>query len=267
MPELRCADGRVVEYEDYGAGPLVVLLHGSPGTAKVWQRVIEQLAARFRVVAPNLPGYGATTPQPAGELPDVSYAASLVEELLATLEPPRVIAAHSYGGVVALAVALRGRARMRSLALFEPVPIPLLAAVGDHEAYDAARLVFDDYIAGFESGDGRAIRKMIDFWFGPGAFAQLPEAPRRYLLEQTAGNVRDVRALFRTRYTVAELGALTTPVTVVYGGASPDTNARIAAALASSVANGKLVRLDGATHALTATHAAELAAMLAELAQ
>src|SRR4249920_1235353 len=119
MPDLRCADGSVVSYEDYGAGPLVVLLHGSPGTARVWARVGEQLAARFRIVAPNLPGYGTTTAQPSGEPPDVAHGARAVEALLATLEPPRVLAAHSYGGVVALEVALRGLARVRSLALLE----------------------------------------------------------------------------------------------------------------------------------------------------
>ena len=267
MPELRCRDGRVVSYEDYGSGPLVVLVHGSPGTARVWARVGEQLAPRFRIVAPNLPGYATTTAQPAGEPAEVSYAASLIEELLAAFEPPRVLAAHSYGAVVALAVALRGRAQLRSLALFEPVPIPVLAATGDLETFAAAPRVFDDYIASFEGGDGRAIRKMIDFWFGSGAFARLPDGPRSYLLEHTADNVRDVRALFRTRYSRDELRALVTPVTVVYGGDSPDPNARIAAALASSVAHGKLVRLDGATHALTTTHVDAVAAQIAELAE
>jgi pimeloyl-ACP methyl ester carboxylesterase len=108
---------------------------------------------------------------------------------------------------------------------------------------------------------------MIDFWFGAGAFAALPEATRGYLIEHTADNVRDVRALFRHRYAIARMRALATPVTVVYGGASPDTNARIAAAVAESVGRGKLVRLEGATHALTATHAAETAALLAEMAE
>lgn len=266
MPDLRCEDGSVVSYEDYGAGPLVVLVHGSPGTARVWQRLGEALAARFRVVAPNLPGYGATTAQPSGEPPDVAYGARLVEQLLATLEPPRVLAAHSYGGVVALEVALRGRVPVGSLALFEPVPIPLLSAVGDRETFDAAQRVFDDYIASFEAGDTRAVRKMIDFWFGAGAFARLPEGTRGYLIEHTADNVRDVRAMFRTRYAAERLRALETPVTVVYGGDSPDTNARIAAALASSVAHGKLVRLDGATHALHTTHTGAIAELIAELA-
>src|SRR5262245_56812748 len=265
MPDLHCDDGSVVTYEDYGSGPLVVLVHGSPGTARVWQRVGEMLAARFRVVAPDLAGYAGTTAQPAGEPPDVSHGARLLEELLASLGPARVLAAHSYGGVVALEVALRGRVEIGSLALFEPVPIPLLAAVGDRDTFAAAQRVFDDYIASFEAGDELAVRKMIDFWFGTGAFAALPDATRSYLIEHTADNVRDVRALFRNRYATDRLRALATPVTAVYGGASPDTNARIAAAVADSVGRGKLVRLEGATHALTATHVREVAALIAEL--
>jgi pimeloyl-ACP methyl ester carboxylesterase len=263
MPELRCRDGRVLGYEEYGAGPLVVLLHGSPGTARAWARVGEQLAGRFRIVAPNLP---AATALPDGSPAEVAHDASAIEELIAAVGPPRVLAAHSYGGVVALSVALRGRAPLRALALFEPVPIPVLLAVGDRETFGAAQRVFDDYLASFEAGDGQAIRKMVDFWFGAGAFARIPEAPRGYLIEHTADNVRDVRALFRIRYARDELRALAAPVTVAYGGASPAANERIAAALASSVAHGKLVRLDGATHALTTTHADAVAGLIAELA-
>jgi len=61
------------------------------------------------VISPNLPGYGATT-RPVGEGPgDSSYAAGLIEALIAEVGPPAVLAGHSYGGVVALMTALRGR--------------------------------------------------------------------------------------------------------------------------------------------------------------
>ena len=56
MPALSVGERDSVAYEDTGRGPLVVLIHGSPGSARVWQPVTEQLASRFRVIAPNLPG-------------------------------------------------------------------------------------------------------------------------------------------------------------------------------------------------------------------
>ncbi len=44
MPALSVGERDSVAYEDIGRGPLVVLIHGSPGSARVWQPVTEQLA-------------------------------------------------------------------------------------------------------------------------------------------------------------------------------------------------------------------------------
>ena len=70
-----------MSYEDYGSGPIALLIHGSPGNGKAWQRVGERLATRHRVIAPDLPGHGPTTPPPADSAPDPAYAAELIEML------------------------------------------------------------------------------------------------------------------------------------------------------------------------------------------
>ena len=145
----------------------------------------EQLASRFRVIAPNLPGYGATTRPPAGLPSDSGHAARLIEALLDGMKPPAVVAGHSYGGVVALLLALRGTVKPGALALFEPVAVPLLAAVGETAAFASARALFDDYRAAFEAGDRLAVRKMIDYWFGSGAYDQMPAPAREYLVNYT----------------------------------------------------------------------------------
>ena len=62
-PSLLLGDRRI-SYEDYGSGPVALLIHGSPGNGKAWSRVGERLSTRYRVIAPDLPGYGETTPQP-----------------------------------------------------------------------------------------------------------------------------------------------------------------------------------------------------------
>ena len=53
-----------MSYEDYGSGPIALLIHGSPGNGKAWARVGERLSKRYRVIAPDLPGYGDTTALP-----------------------------------------------------------------------------------------------------------------------------------------------------------------------------------------------------------
>src|SRR5262245_33089999 len=126
MPTL-AVDDRRVSYEDSGAGPVALLVHGSPGNGRAWARVAERLAGRFHVIAPDLPGYGQTTPQPPGQEPDVGFACDVLEPLVGQVGPPAVLAGHSYGGVVALAVALRRRVPVGALVLFEPVAVAALA--------------------------------------------------------------------------------------------------------------------------------------------
>lgn len=263
MARLAVGD-RVVSYEEYGDGPLVVLLHGSPGNGRSWQRVGERLAARHRVVAPDLPGHGGTTPQPAQATPDVAYTATLIEALVDAVGRPALLVGYSYGGVVALAVALRGAAS-GALVLLEPVAVPVLALAGD-DALDArARAVFDGYIGDVEAGDPTRVATMVDFWFGPGAFARMPAPLREYMIREAPTNVRDVRGTLREAYSAAALSRLAMPVTTVVGGRSPEATWTIARTITAHVAKGSLLRLDDADHAMITTHDEALAQILAGL--
>jgi pimeloyl-ACP methyl ester carboxylesterase len=265
MPSLT-VDDRVVSYEEQGTGPTVVLIHGSPGNGRAWQRVAERLAGRHRVIAPDLPGHGGTTPPPADTPPDVGATAALLEALLRAVGPPALLVGHSYGGVVALALALRGRVPIGALALLEPVAVEALRLAGDDAAYAGTRAVFEGYIAGVEGGDPHQVRTMVDFWFGPGAFERMAEPLRAYMVAQAATNVRDVRSTFRERYGVADFQRVTMPVTTLVGGRSPAITHTIARAITAHVPKGSLVTLDGATHAMIATHAEPVAEVLAGLA-
>ena len=264
MPRLAIGD-RVVSYEDYGVGPVVMLVHGSPGNAKAWQRVGERLADRHRVVAPDLPGHGDTTAQPAGAIPDVGYSAMLVESLIESVGRPAILVGYSYGGVVALAVALRGRAPIGALVLLEPVAVQALSLAGDEAVHARARAVFEGYIADVEAGDPTRVAIMVDFWFGPGAFAGMAEPQRAYMVREAAANIRDVRGTLREDYPAAALRGLAVPVTVIVGGRSPEVTWTIARTLTAHVGKGSLVRLDDADHAMISTHGPALARILAGL--
>ena len=267
MPTLTIGSRDVIAYDEYGSGPLVVLLHGSPGTSKAWLRVAERLADRFRVIAPNLPGYGATSAAPAGTPPDSAYAVRLIEALLGEVGAPRVLAGHSYGGVIALRVALAGTEAPRALALFEPVAVPVLEALGEAQTFAASKAVFDAYIVAFERGDGDVVGIMVDYWFGDGAYERMPPPMKEFLVAHTAHNVRDVRATFREHYTPDALGRLAMPVLVVCGTRGPAAMPRICRGIATHAAQGSLVTLDKATHALTATHVDAVADLIAALAE
>ncbi len=266
MAILTLRDSRVISYDEYGSGPVIMLLHSSPGTSKMWQRVGNQIAGRFRVIAPDLPGYGETTAQDISASPDVSYTVDLIEALISAIGSPPVLVGHSYGGVVALSSALQNPKKILGLGLLEPVAISILSAVGENESFADTKAVFDEYISSFEGGDNQAVRKMIDFWFGLGAFEKMPSPLKDYLLTNTALNIRDVRATFQLRYSIESFSSMDVPVLVIYGKKSPEVTRKIARTIAAHTKRGSLVGLENATHAMITTHVDEVSNLIVEFA-
>ena len=260
-------DDRQVSYQEYGSGPVALLIHGSPGDAKAWARVAERLADRYRVIAPDLPGHGGTPSPPADRESDIGYASESIEAVVRHVGAPAVVAGHSYGGVVALAVALRGEVPVGALALFEPVALEALRMAGDLGAYTWAKDVFEDYIARVEGGDDGAVRRMIDFWFGDGTFGRMPQALTAYFRKEARSNSNDVRATFRVSYSPDAFRRLEVPTAVIVGDRSPDITHRIARAIVAHVRSGSLTTLDNADHALTATHVEAVAQAIAAIAR
>lgn len=106
-----------------GGGPTVVFLHGWGLSHRSYAAPIRALAAAgFRVVAPDLPGFGGTADLPARGVTFAGFAA-FVESLLAEVEGEgRVhVVGHSFGGGVATQLAHDYPSRVRSLVLVDAV--------------------------------------------------------------------------------------------------------------------------------------------------
>ena len=114
-------------YHDMGSGPPVVLIHGSgPGVSAWanWRLTLPHLAQRFRVLAPDVLGFGYTE-RPAGIHYDLD---TWTEHLLAFLdalglERVRVVG-NSFGGALALSLATRSPERVHRLVLMGSVGVP-----------------------------------------------------------------------------------------------------------------------------------------------
>jgi len=119
-----------------GNGPPVVLLHGQGGWAGMWLSVAAGLVGRHRVIAPDLPGLGAST-LPGGP-PDAAQVLAWLEALLERTcpEPPALVGA-SLGASIAARFAIAHPDRLArlvlvdagSLARFRPAPGVMLALV------------------------------------------------------------------------------------------------------------------------------------------
>ncbi len=99
---------------DTGSGPPVLLLHGQPGSKASWAPLIELLAGRFRVLAPDRPGYGDTEGEAVGLAENADAAAGL---LRARETGPATVVGHSWSGGVAILMAHRHPDAVRSLVL------------------------------------------------------------------------------------------------------------------------------------------------------
>jgi pimeloyl-ACP methyl ester carboxylesterase len=101
-----------------GDGPPVVLLHGAGEFAASWMRVIPELAEAHRVIAPDLPGHGAS--QPAGEpLNAATVIAWLAELIERTCPSPPTLVGHLLGGAIAARFAIDHPDRLSRLVLVD----------------------------------------------------------------------------------------------------------------------------------------------------
>jgi pimeloyl-ACP methyl ester carboxylesterase len=94
-----------------GSGEPLVLIHGLGGTRRIWQPVIDRVAAERDVVAVDLPGFGASPPLPADVPATAANLGAAVGDLCAELGLDRPhLAGNSLGGWAALELAKAGRA-------------------------------------------------------------------------------------------------------------------------------------------------------------
>ena len=96
--------GRMVTYAQEGSGPVLLLIHGMAGTYENWREVIEPLARDHTVIAPDLPGHGASEPG-GGDYSLGSLAAGLRDLLIALGHERATLVGHSLGGGIAMQFA------------------------------------------------------------------------------------------------------------------------------------------------------------------
>jgi pimeloyl-ACP methyl ester carboxylesterase len=87
-----------------GTGPVLLLIHGMGGSYENWREVMEPLARRHRVIAPDLPGHGTSAPG-AGDYSLGALATGLRDLLLALGHDRATLVGHSLGGGIAMQLA------------------------------------------------------------------------------------------------------------------------------------------------------------------
>lgn len=266
MPALDIGGVRV-EFVEQGAGEPVILLHSSASSGAQWRSLAQELSRRYRVLAPDLYGYGGSGrwQGPAGTF-SLAHEAEIVYALLQRAGGSAHLVGHSYGGAVALHVALRHGAAVRSLSLLEPVAFHLLR---ENEALDAvayaeiAALAARVNRAGIDGDHIGGMARFVDYWAGQGVWAGFSTAKRLALSTRLEKVALDFQASFAEPTRLQDFWPLFMPVLLVQGSASPLPSRRICGQLSRIITGCRLEVIDGAGHLLPLTHAERVNALIA----
>ena len=248
MPIVRA--GRFdVDYEDVGSGPAVVLLHSSASGNWQWRRLSDELKDRYRLIAINLFGYGATTSWPAGEELTLGAAADLVTAVTDRVGEPIALVGHSLGAAVACEAALRLGSHVRMLVAFEPILFSLLKVEGPAAAYAEIAHVAAGYCARAAAADWPRVGQLfVDYWSGPGTWAALGDEQRSGLKKLLPNVVHEWEAVMNPWRALNEWSAIAAPTHLIRAADSRTPTRAIAALLAEANPSWRLHEVASGGH-------------------
>ena len=170
---------RQIHLHEFGAGPPVLMLHGGgPGASGLsnYARNIDALASRFRVLVPDLPGYGGSSKGVNSEDPFGDLAAAMLALLDALGIDRAHVVGNSLGGACAPRMALEQPGCVDRLVLMGP------GGIGISQAAPTEGL---KRLLGYYAGEGPTLEKLRTFICEDLVFdgSRIPEAVLRERFE------------------------------------------------------------------------------------
>jgi pimeloyl-ACP methyl ester carboxylesterase len=252
-----------IDYDESGQGPTIVLVPGSCSTGAAWRPIVSQWQSRFRCVTTSLLGYGGTAERRTLVDSDIRHEAEILGSVVRRAASPVHLVGHSFGGLSALAVAIRNTVPLLSLAILEAPAPEMLRQMEEYAQYRSFREMTDIYFSLFQAGDRNAIQQMIDFYGGAGTFAGWPRRVRDYAIETTPTNILDWASAYGFQLRRPSLVKIDIPTLVLWGESSHPAVRRTNQLLAQCT-KARAVTIDGAAHFMISTHPEEVARILAQ---
>jgi len=245
----------------------VMALHCSGAGASQWTYLAEALGGGYELLAPEHFGNESTGPWTGEHGFTLADEAARTIALIDACESKVHLVGHSYGGGVALHVALARPERIASLALYEPSAFHLLRQMrGDGaEAFAEITSIARRTCEGVVTGNYRgAASAFVNYWNGPGAWDALRPAVQQALIRWSPKAPLDFRALIEEPTAASAYRKLAVPTLILRGEHAPLPARLIAQGLSNLLPASCLLTVDGAGHMGPLTHAPEVSALIVQ---
>jgi pimeloyl-ACP methyl ester carboxylesterase len=239
----------------------VLLIHSGGFTSRQWRKLAELLAPEHRVVAPDLLGYGPSDPWPEGK---PFHFRQDLDFLLSRIDAPVHLVGHSYGGFLALQLALARPELVRSIAAYDPVAFGILDEIEDADARAGLTTVKQTWEPDASGVDETWLAAFIEWWNGPGAWTRLPQETRAAFRSVGWKVFQEVITLAADRTTRTTYATIAAPTLILGGANSPLTERRVVEKLGASLPRARAEFLPDAGHMGPITHAPLVNAAIAE---
>jgi len=231
-------------HRDVGQGRPVVLLHAFPLSNTMWRRQVAALKAEYRVITPNLGGFGGTAgSQDIASIDDMADSVAALLDHLEVVEPV-ALCGLSMGGYVALAFARKYPARVGALILADTRAEPDTAE---------GKSKRDEMIAlASEQGAPAVVEQMLPKLVGATTQRERPdvvEEIKSIVVAQSKEAVVGALRALRDRADARDwLASIRVPTLVIVGSEDTLTTPAIAQALADGIPGARLAIIEGAGH-------------------
>ncbi|GAA1957190.1 alpha/beta hydrolase [Amycolatopsis minnesotensis] len=260
---VRTSTGEIAA-DVFGAGPPVVLVHGTPSWSYLWREIAAPLAEAHTVYLWDLPGYGDSS-LADGASASIALHARTLAELVAywELDAPALVG-HDIGGGAVLRAHLIEKVPASSIAVLDAAVLsPWVTPVVQH---------MQRHLEVYRSMPSHVFGEIIAGHVRTATHLELPEPVRAAYLDRFAGRDGQQRWLDHVAHfseddtadVVGALGEIAVPTHVIWGEHDQWLPRRTATELAGAIPGARRTIIPGAGHFLTEDAPAEVAAVLAE---
>ncbi|MBK1681342.1 alpha/beta fold hydrolase BchO [Rhodocyclus tenuis] len=256
--------------QQMGAGPMLLLVHGTGAATHSWRALAPLLARNFTVIAPDLPGHGFTSAAPAAGLSLPGMASALTGLLQQLDVAPQIVVGHSAGAAILARMCLDGGISPRALISLNGALLPLTGVPG-HLYLPMARLFASlplmPRLVAWRAGNPALLKQMLA---STGSTIDA-EGERCYL--QLVRSPRHVAAAIgmMANWELAELERalprLPVPLVLVVGAIDGTVPPAHAQRVAKRLTQAQIVSLPGLGHLAHEEDPAGVAALIEKLAR